>query len=315
MHSGMKKYRLIAIITTWIVSCFCAFAQEVIVTVTPVQQVLPPQVLLEQINPASDLAIATPANRQPKSPFVIQGNSVYTLNSVEMKNMFNHIPASEIQCPANLFDDYQSGAFGLLPEGTYRTKITAYRWNNPQLATPVVVSNPEGGTCTFQICYKAQAPQFLTPIINVMSDETVAQLDPLSAQFSWTMPVVACGSSASYTYDIKMVELFPGQQPDVAMDRNPVVYQVKDLLANMCVIPTQVVTSNFYADRTYLAQVTALPKANGTLSYVMIENSGKSTYLPFKFKTDVGNKEPEPEKTEEKDEEENDDDDDDDDEE
>ena len=340
MHSGMKKYRLIAIITTWIVSCFCAFAQEVIVTVTPVQQVLPPQVLLylsdpgkyftitltnttpdvqqvylglqlEQINPASDLAIATPANRQPKSPFVIQGNSVYTLNSVEMKNMFNHIPASEIQCPANLFDDYQSGAFGLLPEGTYRTKITAYRWNNPQLATPVVVSNPEGGTCTFQICYKAQAPQFLTPIINVMSDETVAQLDPLSAQFSWTMPVVACGSSASYTYDIKMVELFPGQQPDVAMDRNPVVYQVKDLLANMCVIPTQVVTSNFYADRTYLAQVTALPKANGTLSYVMIENSGKSTYLPFKFKTDVGNKEPEPEKPEEKDEEENDDDDDD----
>ena len=342
MHSGMKKYRLIAIITTWIVSCFCAFAQEVIVTVTPVQQVLPPQVLLylsdpgkyftitltnttpdvqqvylglqlEQINPASDLAIATPANRQPKSPFVIQGNSVYTLNSVEMKNMFNHIPASEIQCPANLFDDYQSGAFGLLPEGTYRTKITAYRWNNPQLATPVVVSNPEGGTCTFQICYKAQAPQFLTPIINVMSDETVAQLDPLSAQFSWTMPVVACGSSASYTYDIKMVELFPGQQPDVAMDRNPVVYQVKDLLANMCVIPTQVVTSNFYADRTYLAQVTALPKANGTLSYVMIENSGKSTYLPFKFKTDVGNKEPEPEKPEEKDEEENDDNDDDDD--
>ena len=156
MHSGMKGYRIIAIITTWLVGWLCAFAQEVIVTVTPVQQVLPPQVLLylsdpgkyftitltnttpdvqqvylglqlEQINPASDLAIATPANRQPKAPFVIQGNSVYTLNSVEMKNMFNHIPASEIQCPANLFDDYQSGAFGLLPEGTYRTKITAYR--------------------------------------------------------------------------------------------------------------------------------------------------------------------------------------------
>lgn len=331
----MKKYRLIAILTTWLVSWFCAFAQDVIVTVTPTQQVLPPQVLLylsdpgkyftitltnttsdvqqvylglqlEQIIPSSDLAIATPAKRQPKAPFVIQANSVYTLNSVEMKNLFNHIPSSEIQCPPNLFDDYRSGAFGLLPEGTYRSKITAYRWNNPQLSTPVVVSNPEGGWCTFQICYKAQAPQFLIPMINVMSNEAVAQVDPLNAQFTWTMPVIACGSSASYTYDFKIVELYQGQQPDVAMDCNPVVYQAKDLLTNMCIIPTQVVTGNFYADKTYLAQITAIPKANGSLSYVMLENNGKSTYLPFKFKTDIPKEEPKPEpvQPEEKEEEE-----------
>ena len=83
----MKGYRLIAILSTWLVCCFCAFAQDVIVTVTPTQQVLPPQVLLylsdpgkyftitltnttpdiqqvylglqlEQIIPASDLAIS-----------------------------------------------------------------------------------------------------------------------------------------------------------------------------------------------------------------------------------------------------------------
>ena len=119
MNSYVKKYRFIAIIFTWLIGCFSAFAQEVIVTITPTQQVLPPQVLLylsdpgkyftitltnttpdvqqvylglqlEQITPSSDLAIATPVNRQPQEPFVIQGNSVYILNSVEMKNMFNH---------------------------------------------------------------------------------------------------------------------------------------------------------------------------------------------------------------------------------
>lgn len=310
----MKRYRLATLLTTWLVSCVCAFAQEVFVTVTPVQQVLPPQVLLymsdpekyftitltnttsdvqqvylglqlEQIIPASDLAIATPAHRQPNVPYIIQPNSVYTLSSTEMKNMFNHIPASEIQCPANLFDDYTSGAFGLLPEGTYRAKVTAYRWENPQLKQPVVVNNPEGGWCTFEVCYKAQAPQFLTPTINMAGDETVAQVDPLTAQFTWTTPVTNCGVSTTYTYDITIVELLPGQQPDVAMDRNPVVYQAKGILPNMCIISPQIVTSNFYADKTYLAQVRAVAKANGPLSYVMLENNGKSTYLPFKFKT------------------------------
>ena len=310
----MKKYRLISILTIWLLSSICAFAQEVLVTVIPTQQVLPPQVLLylsdpgkyfsitltnttpdvqqvylgiqlEQIVPSSDLAIVTPPNRQPQKPFVIQANSVYTLTSLEMKNLFNHIPASEIKCPANLFDDYTNGSFGLLPEGTYRTKVTAYRWTSPALASPVVVSNPETGTCTFQICYKAQAPQFLMPLVDAMSTDNVAQVDPLSAQFTWTMPIIACGASATYTYDIKFVELYPGQQPDVAMDRNPIIYQVKDLLANTCIIPTNKITSDFYADKTYLAQVTAQANSTGPLSYVMLENNGKSTFLPFKFKT------------------------------
>lgn len=352
----MKRYRSIAILATWFVSVLCAWAQEVIVTVTPTQQVLPPQVLLyladpgkyftitltnttadvqqvhlglqlEQTIPSSDLAISTPAHRQPKAPFVVQPNSAYTLNSVEMKKLFDHIPSSEIQCPANLFTNYENGAFGLLPEGTYRAKVTAYRWNNPKLPTPIVVSNPEGGWCTFQVCYKAQAPQFLTPMVNAMSESAMAQVDPLNAQFTWTMPVIACGAAATYTYDFKVVELYPGQQPDVAMDRNPVIYQAEDLLANMCIIPTQIVSANFYSDKTYLAQVTAISNASGPLSYVMLENNGKSTYHPFKFKTDIGGEEPpqqpepevkkeeepepeEPEKEEEKEEEEEDDDDD-----
>lgn len=324
----MKRYRYIAV---WVASLFSAlsmWAQEVIVNVTPAQQVLPPQVLLyladpgkfftitltnttadvqqvhlglqlEQTIPSSDLAISTPANRQPQNPFVIQANSTYTLNSVEMKKLFDHIPSSEIQCPPGLFDNYQNGSFGLLPEGTYRAKVTAYRWNDPQLVTPITVSNPEGGWCTFQVCYKAQAPQFLMPVANAQNENALAEIDPLNAQFAWTQPVIACGASANFTYDFKIVELMPGQQPDVAMDHNPVVYQVEDLMTSMCMITTDVLTRNFYANKTYLAQVTAVANAAGPLSYVMLENNGKSTYHVFKIKTDSEDAK-EPEQTEEK---------------
>ena len=47
----MKRYRSIAILATWFVSVLCAWAQEVIVTVTPTQQALPPQVLLYLADP------------------------------------------------------------------------------------------------------------------------------------------------------------------------------------------------------------------------------------------------------------------------
>lgn len=324
----MKRHRYIAV---WVASLFSAlsmWAQEVIVNVTPAQQVLPPQVLLyladpgkfftitltnttadvqqvhlglqlEQTIPSSDLAISTPANRQPQNPFVIQPNTTYTLNSVEMKKLFDHIPSSEIQCPPGLFENYQNGSFALLPEGTYRAKVTAYRWNDPQLVTPITVSNPEGGWCTFQVCYKAQAPQFLMPVADVQNENAIAEIDPLNAQFAWTQPVIACGASANFTYDFKIVELMPGQQPDVAMDHNPVVYQVEDLMTSMCMITTDVLTRNFYANKTYLAQVTAVANAAGPLSYVMLENNGKSTYHVFKIKTDSEDAE-EPEQTEEK---------------
>ena len=53
----MKKYRLISILTLWLVSSICAFAQEVLVTVIPTQQVLPPQVLLYLADPGKYFTI------------------------------------------------------------------------------------------------------------------------------------------------------------------------------------------------------------------------------------------------------------------
>ena len=293
------------------------FAQEVIVTVTPVQEVLPPQVLLyindpgkyfnisltntsqhqqdvyltlqiEQVMPASGLHINTPTKRQSPRPFSIPANGTLQLTMTEIKTMFNHVPSNEISATPGLFENYMNGSFGLLPEGEYEAKLTAYRWSSPQLAAPVVVSSPTGGTARFTVCYKAQAPTFLSPASNSLSLENseVCELDALSPLFVWTQPVIACNPQAmGFRYNFKVVEVLKGQHPDDAVDRNPVIFKADNLMAAQCVIPTQVMSTQFYTDRTYAAQVTAVSTSTNVLNYVMLENEGKSTYRLFRVVT------------------------------
>ena len=315
----MRIYKFIATLLIALLCSISIVAQEIVVNVTPVQQVLPPQVLLyindpgkyfnisltntgaeaqqvylalhmEQTAPASDLSITTPPKRQPKTPFTIQPNSTYQLTTVEMKKLFNHIPANEISCPVNLFADYESGSFGLLPEGYYKIHINAYKWNETPAANPLAMSNPAGGIATFRVCYNAQAPQILTPMLIGTENSEIADLDPLFAQFTWSAPVIPCASDfSSYTYDFKVVELTPGQQPDYAMDNNPIAFQATSLVVPSCVIPTNIITNKFYADKTYVACVTAKSSKNAAMSYVQIENNGKSNYRQFRIKTSKGN--------------------------
>lgn len=304
----MKISRLIISLAVLLYGTLCVSASEIIVTVSPKQQIMPPQVMMylddpgrfftvtltnttndvqnvylglnmKQVTPAnSDLYLSTPANRQPAQPFSVKANSSYQLTTVEMKKLFDHIPSSEIQCPQGLFENYTNGTFGLLPEGLYQAKIIAYKWNLPQYATPVVASNPLGGNCTFTVCYKAQAPQFLMPMA-MGTGTDVAEVDPFAAQFTWTMPTITCSPGvANYTYDFKVVELYEGQQPDVAMDRNPVVYQLSGLLSNMCMLQFDVIQNRFLVNKTYIAQVTAKQRNATALDYVMLENNGKSNY-------------------------------------
>ena len=150
------------------------------------------------------------------------------LAPAEVRGLFNHIPMNEISAPSDLFMNYTNGSFGLLPEGQYELHFTAYRWD-PSLADPVVASSPTGGLAMFNVCYNAQAPEFLTPSAAGQSLQAIAELNPLSPQFTWKAPVVACNPTAlQYTYSLRIVEVLPGQQADNSMDQNPVVYQVSN---------------------------------------------------------------------------------------
>ena len=211
-------------------------AQDVTVTVTPKQSVLPPQLMLyvtdpgnyftvtlnysgveptkrvylvmqaDQVNPSSGLSLSTPSDRPPMNPIQLQPNVPYSLKSTEMRSMFNHIPLNEIKAPQGLFDNYANGSFGLLPEGQYEIHFTAYQWeqptkaNNGKIANPYVVSSPTGGYAYFNVCYNAQAPAFLTPAVANQGQEllplSVAELDPASPQFTWKAPVIACNPNS-----------------------------------------------------------------------------------------------------------------------
>ena len=307
----MKSYRSIISALALFLSMLSLWAQDVTITVTPVQRILPPQALLyvsnpgkyfnvsltnntqvtqnvymgmqlSQVFPESGLSISTPATRQPRQPIVIAPGSTRQLTLVEIKQLFNHIPSNEISTTPGLFDDYANGSFGLLPEGDYTAHLTAYKWD-PTLANPVVVSNPISGTCNFTICYKAQAPQFITPTLMGSELLAVATVSESNTQFTWTESTIMCNPRAQlFRYDFVVKEMMPGQQPDVAMDRNPVVYQSLDLLVPMCVIPPTVI-NKLDKTKVYVAQVTAKAVGKNPLDYVLLENNGKSTYRMFRF--------------------------------
>lgn len=307
----MKSYRSIISALALFLSMLSLWAQDVTITVTPVQRILPPQALLyvsnpgkyfnvsltnntqvtqnvymgmqlSQVFPESGLSISTPATRQPRQPIVIAPGSTRQLSLVEIKQLFNHIPSNEISTTPGLFDDYANGSFGLLPEGDYTAHLTAYKWD-PTLANPVVVSNPISGTCNFTICYKAQAPQFITPTLMGSELLAVATVSESNTQFTWTESTIMCNPRAQlFRYDFVVKEMMPGQQPDVAMDRNPVVYQSLDLLVPMCVIPPTVI-NKLDKTKVYVAQVTAKAVGKNPLDYVLLENNGKSTYRMFRF--------------------------------
>ncbi len=307
----MKSYRSIISALALFLSMLSLWAQDVTITVTPVQRILPPQAMLyvsnpgkyfnvsltnntqvtqnvymgmqlSQVFPESGLSISTPATRQPRQPIVIAPGSTRQLTLVEIKQLFNHIPSNEISTTPGLFDDYANGSFGLLPEGDYTAHLTAYKWD-PTLATPVVVSNPISGTCNITICYKAQAPQFITPTLMGSELLAVATVSESNTQFTWTESTIMCNPRAQlFRYDFVVKEMMPGQQPDVAMDRNPVVYQSLDLLVPMCVIPPTVI-NKLDKTKVYVAQVTAKAVGKNPLDYVLLENNGKSTYRMFRF--------------------------------
>lgn len=307
----MKIYRSTITALALFLTAMVSFAQDVTITVSPVQKILPPQVLsyvsnpgkyfnvsitnntqntqniymglqLEQRFPSSGLFVSTPANRIPRQPISVGPNATRQLSLVEIKTMFNHIPSNEISTTPGLFDDYLNGSFGLLPEGDYVAHLTAYRWD-PALANPVVVSNPNSGTCYFTVCYKAQAPSFITPMITGTELLAVASVDEGNAQFTWTESMINCNPSASqFRYDFVVKALLPGQQPDDAMEWNPVVYHSDGLMVPMCIIPPAVIR-NLDKTKVYIAQVTAREVGKNPLNYIMLENGGKSTYRMFRF--------------------------------
>lgn len=311
----MRTRRYISTLLIALSFVFTALAQEVNLTITPIRNVLPPQVMyylsnagqyfsvsvqnttnetqliyfgaeIRQVTPSSSLEIIVPGKTMPRQALELQPMQARVLTAVELRNMFNHVRSEDIVMPANLFSDVTSGTFGNLPEGTYEISLYVYRWD-PRLTSPVLVNNPAVSKCLFTVCYEAKAPQWIMPVsTGEYESMDIATLSMQSPMLQWLAPVVNCDPKPrTYTYDIKVVQQMPLQAYDQAIENNPVVYQATGLTMPQCMIPTNII-SKFSTVETYVAQITTKSNATqqGALDYIHLQNDGKSDLKIFRVK-------------------------------
>ena len=248
---------------------------------------------VNMLTPEPEMIMATPGNGHiPREPLVVPPRQTKILNPIEMKNLFRHLTLDEIGMREDIYQADANGVVGLLPEGQYEMYMQAYKWD-PELTQPVQLNRPEDGYCTFDICYKAQPPVFISPRVmatsDPLSDLAVTRLDMNSPTqlFTWTPPSLNCGTKqVLFNYDIRVVKL-DGEMPDVAIEKNAVEYQQSRLATPTFAVP-QAYLDKWKKDTTciYAMQVTAhslLKTTSAQLNFSILENDGKSDICLFRF--------------------------------
>lgn len=128
--------------------------------------------------------------------------------------------------------------------------------------------------------YKVEAPRWVQPMqVGDYEDVSVATLPLLNPIFQWMPPVIGgIAAAVTYTYDLKIVQVMPGQALDQAIDRNPVVYQVKSLGVPQCLLPADI-ARRLDPEALYVAQI--VTHAHSTVAIDMA-NDGRGPLMPFR---------------------------------
>lgn len=303
-------------------------ADDIIVNITPVQPVLPPQIgqyisnpgayfnvtvtnttpkqaflyfgmTLSKLPNTTDPMVYVPGNRMPKTPTVaLAANETRLLNLTEMRQMFNHLAASDIITQYDYSSGFASGQFGLLEEGEYRIQLNVYKWsvegNTDILLTGVNAVTTNGkNSCQFTVRYKVDAPKFVNPIrpmgVSLDALNNVAELNPLNPMFAWTETVLTGARPVYFYYDFKVVEVGPGQDPEDAWTHEThVLYKKENLTSATAVIPQNVIRM-MDKNCTYAARVTAKQRNQvgmNNMGFTLVANEGRSDLMIFKLKSD-----------------------------
>ena len=269
--------------------------------------------------PVNDLQVSTPVDRPTAIPYTIAPGTT-TLSDIDLRRMFNHIPTSQMKYNKGIFGNIGSSDYGLLPEGSYRAILTAYKWDknligiDNRIADPVPMSDPTlDGICEFKVCYRAQAPQLQVPNAEATGTTeamgaTVLKLPSGNPEFAWTEPVINC-TSQQWRYELIIKEVLDNgtnlvMSPQEVIDApgHPFAVRAPALTQSQCVLNYNAL-KRLKEGKVYVAQVTATPYG-GVLkatdfNYTMVENKGKSNFLVFTV--DNSNGLPAPEADEEPD--------------
>ena len=105
-----------------------------------------------------------------------------------------------------------------------------------------------------------QAPAWVNPNTPTSSisegSYDVYTISTQSPVFQWTPPVVSSAPSATFVYDLRIVELVEGQPVDYLMANAPVFFKKNGLIVPQIIIPANVI-KNFCPSHLYAVQVTA----------------------------------------------------------
>lgn len=247
-----------------------------------------------------NLAISTPTDRPTNVPYLIAPGTTM-LSEVDMRRLFNHIPTSALLFDEGILSRLGASDFGLLPEGKYRALLTAYLWDptlidvaTGRINTPIPVSDPNlTGSCEFDVCYKAQAPQFTSPTSMMGQVQTAGlnaiKLPVFNPVLTWSEPIINCvtGSAVSWRYDVVIKEVLRTDKseylmtPDQALQQSAFVTRMQGLTQPQYILNTSQL-AKLKDGHVYVAQVTARQSgaySQSDFGFAMVENSGKSEYI------------------------------------
>ena len=246
-----------------------------------------------------NLAISTPTDRPTNVPYLIAPGTTM-LSEVDMRRLFNHIPTSALLFDEGILGRIGASDFGLLPEGKYRALLTAYLWDRTlvdqtgRISNPIPVSDPSlTGSCEFDVCYKAQAPQFTSPTSMMGQVQTVG-LDAIKLPVSnpvltWSEPIINCvtGSAVTWRYDVVIKEVLRTDKseylmtPDQALQQPAFVTRMQGLTQTQYILNASQL-AKLKDGHVYVAQVTARQSgaySQADFGFAMVENNGKSEYI------------------------------------
>ncbi|MCC8037241.1 MAG: hypothetical protein LIP02_03775 [Bacteroidales bacterium] len=245
------------------------------------------------------LYIQLPAqHRRPPMETCILSMSPSTtvnLNQMRLNDLFSWYAVSEFSGVDALLADANvlTGELGMLPEGTY--KLTLIARNYDMSGDNNVVSDPSQATCTFTVCYRAEAPRITT--LNPLVDPTVIEQQknyphyrsdvpedtPVidftkPTNWGWTSSTLSCNATAQIQYAL---EFYKYQEPFTLdqLEANPFLksYTTPYQFANSLMIDAQLSNVNFDPGYYYAVRVHAKPDIDRDVldpRYFMIQNNG-----------------------------------------
>lgn len=161
-----------------------------------------------------------------------------------------------------------------LPEGYYSFCITVAR-EGVDVSLPCCLK--------YNLCYSGSAPMITTPILVDQEGEYPVLEAMRKVNFIWTGVISNCLQPNQFNYTIKFVEVYPQQNPQQAIDNNPVLASIE--CGKRTFFTYDMITDRRLVMDTghvYAVQVLATP-VNSSIT-ANLSNNGWSDFMVFEWR-------------------------------